>query len=76
MSKLQSVVNFDSDFILQPDFTTPPFPWCNSRVLIQGKGRVQRIVQFQLTFLLRWANKKMNGKLEKNMNYIDNKIIT
>ena len=32
--------------------------------------------RFQLTFVLRWTNTKMNEKIEKNVKFIGNRTIT
>jgi len=42
---------------------------------IQGKRGVQRVIRFQIAFPLKWI-KKLNEILEKNMEYVSNKIIT
>ena len=47
-----------------------------SGILIQGERGLQRVILFQLAFLLRWTKKKMNGKVEKNMEFADNIVIT
>ena len=39
-----------------------------SGVLIQGERGLQRVVLFQLAFLLRWTKKKMNERVEKMWN--------
>jgi len=42
-------------------------------VLIQGEGGVQRVIQFQLTNLLRWTSERGT---RKNVKYADNRAIT
>jgi len=40
------------------------------------RKRTQRVIRFQLTFLLRWTKTKMNGKVENNVEFGGNMTIT
>ncbi|KAH1219257.1 hypothetical protein GmHk_13G039430 [Glycine max] len=40
------------------------------------KKGLQRVIPFQLAFLVRWTKKEMNDKVEKNVKFADNMIIT
>ena len=40
------------------------------------RKRTPEVVSFQFAFLLKWTKKKMNGKVEKNVKFIDNMVIT
>jgi len=44
-------------------------------VLIQGERGLQRIVPFQLAFLLRWTKTKMNNQVEKNVDFVGSMVI-
>ena len=45
-------------------------------ILIQGERGRQMVVPFQIEFLLRWTKKKMNEKVEKNVKFAGNMVIT
>ncbi|KAL5128520.1 hypothetical protein HKD37_14G040752 [Glycine soja] len=83
------VPNADAIHFTTPFARLPELLWCHtnqcgknmneiSGVLIQGERGPQRVVSFQLAFLLTWTKtkKKMNGKVEKNMEFAGNMIIT
>jgi len=46
-----------------------------SGVLIQEERELQRVVPFQLAFLLRWTKTKMNDQVEKNVDFTGNMVI-
>ena len=80
------VPNADAIHFTTPFARLPELLWCHtnqcgknmneiSGVLIQGERGPQRVVSFQLVFLLRWTKTKMNEKVEKNVDFAGNMVI-